>query len=50
MMGEIDPDTIVTLHAIVRPYAQAKTSGMPTCGVLASLGLHTAEDESLIEE
>ena len=27
MMGELDPDTIVTFHAIVRPYAQAKTSG-----------------------
>lgn len=27
MMGEIDSDTVVTFHAIVRPYAQAKSPG-----------------------
>ena len=27
MMGEIEPDTVVTLHVVVRPYAQSKGSG-----------------------
>ena len=29
MMGDIEPDTIVTLHVIVRPYAQQKGAGEP---------------------
>ena len=37
MMGEMDPDTIITLHTIVRPFAQSKGSGVALDNLIGAL-------------